>query len=314
MNEASPASVPPDLASTYVPADRTGFLAGPGARLRYALWNAAGTPRGTAIVLQGRAEFIEKYATETVGELRTRGFAVAAIDLRGQGLSDRPLTDRNKGHVDDFSTFVADLRLFLEAIVAMGLPQPCLALSHSTGGNVLLRLLAERGARPLSRAVFVSPMTGLPRTGLLEAAIAVASPFGIRDDEYMLATGPYDLKHRRFATNDVTTDERRYRFTDSWFAADRRLVLGGPTIGWLRQGLRSIDRLDEPGVLERIDLPVMVVSTLSDRVVDPASHARATERIRGANLVMIEGAKHEILMETDARLAAFWSAFDKFAA
>ena len=70
----SPAAVPIELAATYRPADRYGWLAAPGARLRYACWNASGTTtRGTVVVLTGRGEFIEKYATEVVGELLRAG-------------------------------------------------------------------------------------------------------------------------------------------------------------------------------------------------------------------------------------------------
>ena len=110
---AAPAAVPPSLRATYRAADRFGFLERDGARLRYAWWNALGIPRGTVVILTGRGEFIEKYATEVVGDLLERGFAVAAIDWRGQGLSDRPLQDRGKGHIDTFATYMADLRLFL---------------------------------------------------------------------------------------------------------------------------------------------------------------------------------------------------------
>jgi lysophospholipase len=311
---AAPAGVPPDLAASWRPADRYGFLQGAGTRLRYACWNTPGTPRGSIVVLQGRAEFIEKYGTEVVPELLDRGFTVFAVDLRGQGLSDRPLADHDKGHVDDFATYVADLRLFLDKIIAPTAPRPILALSHSTSGNILLRSLAEQGAGPLSAAAFVSPMTGLCRAFLIRTLLAVTSPFGRRDEAYMLATGPYDPRHRNFATNDVTADERRYRFTDQWFKSDPRLSLGGPTIGWLRQGLRSIDRLVSPGVLERIDLPVLVVSAGDDHVVDPTSHGPAVARMRDAQHVVVDGARHEILMETDARRAQFWAAFDRLAA
>ena len=311
---AAPAGVPANLAATWRPADRYGFLEGAGARLRYACWNTSATPRGTAVVLQGRAEFIEKYGTETVGELLARGFSVFAVDLRGQGLSDRPLANHDKGHIDDFATYVADLQLFLDKVVTPAAPRPILALSHSTSGNIVLRYLAERGAGPLAAAVFVSPMTGLCRAFLIRTILAITSPFGLRDEEYMLATGPYDPKHRNFATNDVTSDERRYRFTDQWFKADPRLRLGGPTIGWLRQGLRSIDLLASPGVLERIDLPVLLVSAGDDHVVDRASHGPAVARMRNAQHVVVDGARHEILMETDARRAQFWAAFDRLAA
>ena len=307
----APAMAPDALAATYRAADRYGWLASDGARLRYACWNASGT-RGTVVVLQGRAEFIEKYSTEVMGDLLDRGFAVFAIDLRGQGLSDRPLPDRDKGHVDDFATFVADLDRFLNEIVATAAPRPILGLAHSTSGNVLLRWLPERGAAPLAAAVLVSPMTALYRGRLIRPLLNIVSPFGLNDTGYMVRTGPYDPAMRSFAGNDVTSDERRYRFTDQWFAADPRLRLGGPTCGWLRQALRSIDALGQPGYLERIDVPFMLLSAAKDEVVDVASHGPIVARIRGARHLVIDDAKHEILMETDALRARFWTAFDDF--
>src|SRR5689334_11979155 len=93
----APAAVPSGLGATYRPADRYGWLPSGSALLRYALWSARGTSRGTILLLTGRGEFLEKYATEVVGELLDRGFAVAAIDWRGQGLSDRPLPDHDAG-------------------------------------------------------------------------------------------------------------------------------------------------------------------------------------------------------------------------
>ena len=81
-------------------------------------------PRGTILLLTGRGEFIEKYATEVVGELLGRGFAVIALDWRGQGLSYRPLADHEKGHIDSFDTYLADLKLFLQSVVAPEAPRP----------------------------------------------------------------------------------------------------------------------------------------------------------------------------------------------
>ena len=66
--------------------------------LRYARWAPPPGRKGTVCMFQGRAEFIEKYF-ETVRDLQARGFAVATLDWRGQGLSDRALADRRKGHV-----------------------------------------------------------------------------------------------------------------------------------------------------------------------------------------------------------------------
>ena len=70
--------------------------------LRFARWAPPPGRKGTVCMFQGRAEFIEKYF-ETVRDLRARGFAVATLDWRGQGLSQRALRDPRKGYVRSFS-------------------------------------------------------------------------------------------------------------------------------------------------------------------------------------------------------------------
>jgi lysophospholipase len=209
---------------------------------------------------------------------------------------------------------VADLAAFLDAIVVPAAPQPRLLLSHSTGGNVALRYLVAEGSRHFSGAVFSSPMTGLPRGGLIRLAATLLGVLPGADTWYAPGTGPYDAKAQPFATNDLTHDERRYDFTRQWFEADPRLTLGGPTIGWLRQAFRSFDVLNAPGALERVALPTLIVSGTDDTVVDTKCHLRAVTRIPGARHAVVDGARHELLMETDARRAQFWAAFDRLAA
>ncbi|WP_204328396.1 alpha/beta hydrolase, partial [Stenotrophomonas maltophilia] len=74
--------------------------------LRAAYWWPTGRvgAKGTVCLLQGRAEFIEKYY-ETIGDLRRRGFAVVAFDWRGQGESARDVADPHKGHVGRFGHY-----------------------------------------------------------------------------------------------------------------------------------------------------------------------------------------------------------------
>jgi lysophospholipase len=304
MSTTRPASLPPD---------REDYINRAGGRLRYAVWKAAGTPRGTVVLVHGRGEFIEKYAMEVAGELRERGLTLYSIDIRGQGLSTRMLPDHDKGHIDDFSTYVADLAALLDTVVAPEAPQPRLLFSHSTGGNIALRYLVAEGCRHFAAAVFSSPLTGLPKAGLIRAAATVLGQIPGANAWYAPGTGPYDPQKHPFATNDVTHDSRRFDFTRQWFAADLRLTLGGPTIGWLRAAFRSFDVLNAPGALEAIALPTLIVSGTDDTVVDTATHLTAVARIPGAEHAVIDGARHEILMETDARRAQFWAAFDRLA-
>jgi lysophospholipase len=281
--------------------------------LRYALWNATGPARGTVVLLTGRGEFIEKYATEVAGELLQRGFAVAALDWRGQGLSDRPLPEHDAGHIDSFDTYIADLKLFLDTIVAPDAVRPILGLCHSMGGHIMLRHLAEHGSGCLAGATVVSPMTGLQREIFLRSMLMLMPEIAAMDRRYLFGTGPFQFLERAFAGNFVTHDERRYRFTEAWFGADRRLSLGGPTVGWARQAARSMTASLVPGYLERIDVPILLLTAGQDQIVDPASHGPVAARLRKARHVTIAEAKHEIMMETDDIRARFWEAFDGFA-
>jgi lysophospholipase len=314
---AAPAAVPPELSATYRPADRYGFLQAAGARLRHASWNVPGTAqakaKGTVVVLGGRGEFIEKYATEIVGELLDRGYAVRAMDWRGQGLSDRPLADRNKGHIDNFATYVADLQLFLEKIAMPETPRPVVALCHSMGAHIAMRALAENGSGPFSAGVLVSPMTGLRREAMLRSVLMLMPEVPAVEERYLFGTGPFVLLAREFNANFVTHDERRYRFTDQWFTADPRLTIGGPTVGWSRQAARSMSLAQAPGFLERIDLPLVLITAGQDPLIDSRTHAPIAARLKHGEHFTVATAKHEVMMETDDLRALFWEAFDRLA-
>ena len=136
--------------------------AGDGTRLRAMVWNADDTGiaqvRGTVFLFGGRTEFAEKYF-ETIRDLIARGFAVATLDWRGQGLSQRALPDPRKGHVSDFACFDDDIGTFM-AEVAPLMPRPWIGLAHSMGGNALMRLVHDRPGI-FAACVMTAPMLGL---------------------------------------------------------------------------------------------------------------------------------------------------------
>jgi alpha-beta hydrolase superfamily lysophospholipase len=119
--------------------------------LRFARFDPPPGRKGTVVLLQGRAEYIEKYF-ETVRDLRARGFAVATFDWRGQGLSDRGLKDRNKGHVRNFSEYATDLEAIMQQVVLPDCPPPIFALAHSMGAAIAIRACHD-GSRWFERLV-----------------------------------------------------------------------------------------------------------------------------------------------------------------
>ena len=132
-------------------------------------------------------------------------------------------------------------------------------------------------------------MTALKREAMLRSVLMLMPEIPAIEERYLFGTGPFVLLAREFNANFVTHDERRYRFTDQWFQADPRLALGGPTLGWGRQAVRSMTAAVAPGYLERIDLPLVLISAgagPADRIGDarcgggPAAARRALHHRR----------------------------------
>ena len=102
-----------------------------GVRLRAARFPAGrgSGDRGRCVFLSGYTEFIEKHLG-SVAELTGRGFEVVTLDWRGQGLSDRALADRHKGHIDRMETHLEGLEAVLEAVDGFA-SGPSTVVAHS---------------------------------------------------------------------------------------------------------------------------------------------------------------------------------------
>jgi len=314
---AAPLAIPELVRQMYVAADRYDFMTAPdGAKLRYAYWRArADRPRGTILLLNGRGEFIEKYALEIVPEMRARGFAIWTLDWRGQGLSARALPDSQKGHIDRFETYLSDVAAFIDLVAGSDTPRPIVALTHSMGGHILLRHFAERGGGgPIKAGVMVAPMTGLRSEALIRILLTMLPPTAGIEQRYFYGGTPFRLVGREFIGNKVTHDLRRFRFAEAWYVTDPRLLIGGPTVGWLRQAVRSIRQLVEPAYLARITPPMVILSAKQDLLVDSRTHAALATRLPNAKVIDYEGARHDIMMETDKVRARFCTDFDRFTA
>src|SRR5262245_50086924 len=159
----------------------TGILKTPdGIALRFARWAPPPGRKGTVCLFPGRAEFIEKYF-ETVRDLRARGFAVAALDWRGQGGSARQLRNPRKGYVRGVAYYDVDLATLSQEVVLPDCPPPVFALAHSMGATVLMRA-AHQGHRWFDRMVLLAPLIGLPglrRSAATRLAVRAMRLFGL---------------------------------------------------------------------------------------------------------------------------------------
>lgn len=300
------------------PGARFGWLERPeGVRLRYALWAAdsdhQGTARGTVAVIPGRTEFIEKYF-EVVGDLLSRGYAVAVLDIRGQGLSSRLLPDPKKGHVNMFQDYIDDLDAWIRQIVTAHLPAPFSLLTHSMGGAISLGYLHDYPGM-IERAAMIAPMVKLKTASVPYpvAAFFVRMARRILGSSAATGSGPRsDPTLTPFERNVITHDRKRFDREQALLATCPDLIIGAPTVGWMSQAVAIAAKFVDPDYVRSIKIPVLVFCAEEDRLINNQAQARLVEDLPAGQLITISGARHEIMMETDERRAAFWGAFDTF--
>jgi lysophospholipase len=283
-----------------------------GVSIRFARWQPPAGRRGTVCIFQGRGEWIEKYF-ETVRDLHARGFAVAALDWRGQGLSDRALHDRHRGYVRDFSEYDTDLETFMREIVLPDCPPPLFAIGHSTGGTVLIRA-AYRGHRWFDRTVLTAPLIGLASAGVVPYAAPIVRAMRLLGlgAMYVPGSAAAAMEMRPFAGNILTSDPVRYARNAAILEAEPKLALGRPTVAWTDSAFRAMHAIRERGYAARIRQPILILSASLDVVVSNVAIEEFATLLRTGSHLVVVGARHELLMEQDRFRSQFWAAFDAF--
>lgn len=274
-----------------------------GRRLRACLAPAtAEEPRGTCIVCPGRTEFIEKYF-EVARELQDKGFAVLILDWPGQGLSERLLDDPQKGHIDNFETFMGALSNGLKAFEE--LPKPYVSLAHSMGGAIALAAIGQKLV-DVKAAAFCAPMWGLPLGRVQRYFIWAMRVMG-RSNDFAIKPGPPE----RFEENVVTHDEAHWQMNRDLTDAAPELSLGPVTWGWLGASLDIFEQISAPAILSQIDIPIFVASADEEKLVDNRAHDQVAKMLPNCEHITVENAMHEILMEKEDKRAEFWAGFDR---
>ncbi len=264
-----------------------------GVRLRVGHW--PGGTRGSVLLIPGRTEYIEKYGP-TAANLVAEGWHVLALDVRGQGLADRPLPDPMVGHVRAHGDYQRDVAAAVAAMRSLGLPAPFHLLGHSMGGAIGLRAMIE--GKPFQRAAFSAPMWGIRlSTGVEPAArvAAAAAKLVGRHTGYAPGTGKVTyLLAAPFAGNTLTTDEATWNWMRHQSQAHPELTLGGPSLAWAAGAMaetRWLARQVRPRV------PTVVLLGSGERIVNTAAVQAMVRGWPEARLLILPGAEHEVLME-----------------
>jgi lysophospholipase len=272
-----------------------------GTSLRYGVLPTDGTPRGAVLLLPGYSEFIEKYL-ETGSELQRAGYSVLLLDWRGQGLSDRKLSDHHKGHVQSMDEHIGDVTQVLAESGFVNWSEDRAILGLSMGGHLGLRL--AHGTPDLCRKlILIAPMIDM-RTGPIPRQLAPVLTSAMiklgRSTDYVFTTGPYDPEKRVFEGNPLTSDENRFGFTRRMYELNPELIVSGPTFAWLQAAFSSVQLIKSKRFRRGITQSVLIAMAGADTVVSNLAIKKLALELPRAQLVESPCARHEILQEIDS--------------
>lgn len=261
---------------------------------------SSSAPRGSILFMPGRADFYEKYL-ESLDQWHRAGWRVTAADWRGQAGSGRLGNDMVTGHIDDFSTWTADLAYMWKQWSAET-EGPHVLIGHSMGGHLIMRAMVDGLVHP-DAAVLSAPMLGMNGPPLplpvLHGVAAMMTRMGDpMRQAWKWSEKPGELPAGR--ANLLTHDADRYADEAWWRESRPELAMGPASWGWVERAYASWRVLEAPGALEKVDVPVLIVSTSSDKLVSHAANIRGAARLPKGKLVAFsEEAHHEILREID---------------
>lgn len=277
-----------------------------GTRIRVAVWQGGGEK--TVLVFPGRTEFIEKYG-DVIARLLDRGYSVAVVDWRGQGMADRHPTRPKMGWVKEFDDYQLDVAELLATVQEAGLPDPFAMIGHSMGGGIGLRSLLN--GLKVEKAIFSAPMWGIyvePHMRLLAWVVASFGPLFGFGQKFIPTGGPANyVQEQPFEGNALTNDKPSYEIMQSHMNQHPELGLGGPSIHWLNRARRETSALVDAAPAPH-DCLCFLGS--NESIVSKQAVRRVMGRWPNGLLVDIDGAQHEVLMEEPHVIEQLWLEID----
>lgn len=270
-----------------------------GALLRW-LGGIPAAAQGTVVFLGGRTSFVEMQF-DVCRDVLAANWAVTVPEWRGHGLSGRLLANRDMCHIDDFRTYVADVRAFIEVVHRAGYPQPVHLVGYSMGGLVALMVVAEADDDVASMSL-LSPMLGLHTAPLPEWATRLVARAAVligRGNCYVSGRGDYDPSERDEIWPRLTSDAAHFDRSYAAVEKNRDLAVAGPTWGWLDAAFRAIRQVSRDVVRQPPAVPTLAVLAAQDLLVKNAAARRVLAGLPHIEFVEIVGARHNLLIERE---------------
>ena len=271
--------------------------------LKYLKFGKKLGPKGSVIFVNGRAENVFKYM-ELFYDLHIQGWSpVYTYDHRGQGFSDRLLSDPKAGHVEDYSHYRKDFKTFLQ-LVALDPefnPEKSFLIAHSMGGVITVDYLQNNPDQKYFSSVAISsPMFRIHahvpsfiEKGLLE----VMKLYCLFDCTDQIPGIKMKSLIQKFLTRSHARHKFRLYLETKKFP---KIKPGRPTYQWVIKSFEFSRQIMQKDRIQAIKTPILILQGEQDQVVSNSHQDEFCNETPTCCHIKKTVARHEHFLETDA--------------
>lgn len=263
--------------------------------------------RGLVIIVHGMAEHMDRYLS-LAGFLTTAGLAVAGINLRGHG--PKAVQPGWFGPGKGWAEILEDITLLRSEMEQRYPEVPQFILGHSLGSFLVRRYMIQPGTEPPAGVILSgSAQIGPAASGLMRLLAGAGIRFKGEREKSPL------LHHLAFAVNNIPYRKEGQTGVD-WLSRDTDSNLrytADPLCGFVcsfsfyRELGRGLSVIDTKQAFHNwpAQVPLLIISGNRDPIGNNGKGPMKLEQryrkggVSDLSLHLIDGARHEILNETD---------------
>ena len=306
----------PDMPADWV---WKSFETADGTKLRWGETGNGGAAKATVVMVPGYTATMSMYG-EHVDMLARRGYHVIGIDMRGQGGSERHRKSQpEKLWVDDFSEYSDDLSAFIDTLPRPA-QQPVIIMGMSFGGHVAVRMAGDYPARVdglMLLAPAIEPQAGEMSLEQAKNLMIWARRLG-KSKHYLQGNENWKPFRKDLSEASIelcASNPKRLPNRDVVFTRNPAERVGGVTAQWGVEFFESSEYIRAAGYLEKIDMPITMVSAEVDHFVNTDVNQTACDsRFPNCQRLDLKDAGHCLLQESDAHLTEMFDGLDALTA
>ncbi|HMQ03529.1 MAG TPA: alpha/beta hydrolase [Pyrinomonadaceae bacterium] len=248
-------------------------------KLKCSLGSTSDDPAALLIIVHGLGEHSESLPYSLIEPFFTeRRYAVLKFDLRGHGRSEGP-----RGHVNSWSDFRNDLKIFVELARRKFKGKPLFLLGASLGGLIVLDHALNVDEKPAGLVLVAPALSADGASWIVRYSVPLLS--------HLLPKVSIDP---RLDLRNISRDRQlatEYS-SDPLFSTRLSMRLAGETLNAVSATLADA---------AAIDLPILIMHGDADEIVPTSSSEHLYAKVSSGvkRRIVYRGAFHNLLLETD---------------